>query len=136
MAVGNVRVLTYGQAQNGLTIPSSLASAQYVIILANVAANTDAAPAYTVTGDWITPISGRQSSASVNPPIAAGAMSAKFTSVGGLRGAYVESVIRDYERGLLSANETGTVRTSLLPSKASNVPASIDATRVYVIRTS
>lgn len=56
MNVGDVRVMTFQQAAGGLTIPASLASAQYAVILgnSNVAASSTI-PQYTVHGDWMAP---------------------------------------------------------------------------------
>lgn len=55
MNVGDVRVLTFQEAAGGLTIPASLSTAQYAVILgnSNVAASSSV-PQYTVHGDWLT----------------------------------------------------------------------------------
>lgn len=56
MNVGDVRVMTFQQAAGGLTIPASLASAQYVVVLGNSNVASSAIPQYTVHGDWMTPL--------------------------------------------------------------------------------
>jgi hypothetical protein len=132
MSVGNVRVLTYGQAQNGLTIPSSLASAQYLVIVASVAANTDAIAHYNVQGDWLAPGGLSGPSTSVNPPARLQDVS-MFTAIGGLRGAQFEAALRKFERTGLVAASRG-VSAQAAPPIARSVLPPIDYVRLYVVR--
>lgn len=55
MNVGDIRVLTFAQAADGLTIPASLSTAEYAVILGNSNVSTSAVPQYTVAGDWLAP---------------------------------------------------------------------------------
>ncbi|MEO7042032.1 MAG: hypothetical protein ABI035_07220 [Gemmatimonadaceae bacterium] len=117
MAVGNVRVLTFADASNGLTIPSSLASAQYVIVAANVAGDTGSVPQYTVSGDHVgSPIPSAEVAAVQSPFI-----HPQYTRVGGLRGAQFEARLRSYERTRLhSRGATVNMQSNL--RRADNVP--------------
>jgi hypothetical protein len=55
MNVGDVRVLTFSAASGGLSIPASLQTAQYAVILGNTKVTTSSIPTYEVHGDWMTP---------------------------------------------------------------------------------
>jgi hypothetical protein len=117
MAVGNVRVLTFSQAANGLTIPSSLASAQYVIVVANVAGDTGSVPQYTVAGDLQTTAPPVSKSMSVPSPF----VRPLYTRVGGHRGMQYEAKVRGFERShLKSRGAPGEAGSSL--RRADNVP--------------
>ena len=134
MSVGNVRVLTLGQAQDGLTIPSGSASASYIVVLANASGDTtDAIAEYTVSGDGMAPLSATRSvSANVLPPLRA----AQYTDIGGSRGSRVESTIRNYERSALRHSDPKAATTVQPPVRrvvSPGVPG--DAIRVYVVRT-
>ncbi len=118
MAVGNVRVMTFAQASSGLTIPSSLSSAQYVIVVANVAGDTGSVPQYTVAGDLQAPAPPvSRSMNAVRSPFAR----PLYTKVGGVRGAQFEAKVRGFERShLLSRGTPGRSEPSL--RRADNVP--------------
>lgn len=55
MNVGDVRVMTFADASDGLTIPASHATAEYAVILGNSAVASSSIPQYTVAGDWLAP---------------------------------------------------------------------------------
>ena len=55
MNVGDVRTMTFSAASGGLTIPASLASAQYAVILGNVNVSTSTVSNYDIRGDWLAP---------------------------------------------------------------------------------
>ena len=94
MNVGDIRVMTFAQAQNGLTIPSAEATAVYAIITANVVGDTGSVPQYTVLGDRSggTPALGAKTAA-VSPMLRP-----TFTRVGGKLGGQFEAKLRGYER--------------------------------------
>ncbi|MEO7042277.1 MAG: hypothetical protein ABI035_08455 [Gemmatimonadaceae bacterium] len=55
MNVGDVRTMTFSAASGGLSIPASLASAQYAVILGNVQVASTGIASYQVRGDWMQP---------------------------------------------------------------------------------
>lgn len=55
MNVGDVRTMTFSAASGGLSIPASLASAQYAVILGNVKVASSDIGSYQVRGDWMQP---------------------------------------------------------------------------------
>lgn len=57
MNVGDVRTMTFSAASGGLTIPASLSTAEYAVILGNVKITTSDIADYRVRGDWMMPVS-------------------------------------------------------------------------------
>lgn len=55
MNVGDVRALTFSAASGGLAIPAALSTAQYAVILGNVAVAAGNIGDYQVRGDWMAP---------------------------------------------------------------------------------
>ena len=104
LSVGGVRVLTFAQAQNGLTIPASASSATYLVVAANVAGDTGSVPQFTVTGDYQVPglspnvgLDRAPAVATVRSPFA----HPHYTRVGGPRGATFEARVRQFEKARL-----------------------------------
>ncbi len=123
MNVGTVRVLTFSQAANGLTIPASSSSAIYVVIAADVAGNTDHVVQYTVNGNLAAPSTLSLPVASTKVPSITRPL---YTTIGGRRGAQFEERLRSYERKQLSvtAGHSALLRRQLSPGapRATVVP--------------
>jgi len=68
MNVGDVRVMTFADASDGLTIPASLSTAEYAVILGNSAVASSTIPQYTVAGDWLAPQGAQIASANLLVP--------------------------------------------------------------------
>jgi hypothetical protein len=119
MNVGDVRVLTFAQAQSGLTIPSSASSARYVVVAANVAGDAGPVPNFTITGDW-NAVTGSLGPAS----LAAGVFRPHYSSVGGPRGMRFIAGLRSYEHTRLQMPRPPG-RTPLLSLRADRVPSGV-----------
>jgi hypothetical protein len=94
MNVGDVRVITLAQATNGLTIPSTLSSAQYLIVAANVRGDAGSVPNYHVSANQQLATPTLENSLSVPSPFAHPIYSRR----GGSFGAQFEAKLRSYER--------------------------------------
>lgn len=132
MNVGNVRVLTFAQAQSGLTIPASKASAVYVVVAANVAGDTGTVPQYTISGDFETQgTQGTQlAQQEVQGPTMRAARSIEsplrpmYTRVGGAFGSTFEEGLRTYERRHLHIPTNPALKQRRSPMlRADYVPA-------------
>lgn len=109
MRVGDVRTLTYTDAQNGLTIPDSLASAVYAVIVANVAGDWGSVSQLAATGDRV-----------VGLPTETQVPSTRPAAQG------FEARLRAYEQTQLMRRTVQPPTTSvapLFPRRANRVPA-------------
>ena len=93
MNVGDVRTMTFSAASGGLSIPASLATAQYAIILGNTKVASSDIGSYQVRGDWMQPAA--QSAAS---DIFAPTQSTLAGPVINVRGEASEARLRQIER--------------------------------------
>jgi len=94
MNIGDVRTMTFSAASGGLSIPASLASAQYAVILGNVnVANSGVIGNYQVRGDWMLP-----TTQSVSANIFAPSQSALNAPPLLSRGEAFEARLREIER--------------------------------------
>ncbi len=118
--VGEVRAMTFADAQDGIVIPASASPAQYLIVAANLNTAENSVSQYTVTGDRVSPHV-LQTRGAVEPPVSdSGVLMPHFTAIGGSYGTVFEGKLRHYERSYLapllaSANASLLVRHSLLP---------------------
>lgn len=125
MNVGDVRVLTFQQAAGGLTIPTSLASAKYVVVLGNANVSSSTVPQYTVSGDWLAPQPAQRALGNLLVP------DGKTVRAGAplWRGAAFEARLRSLERTELPplgghSRSAGAAAALLPPSPArAQVPA-------------
>lgn len=121
MNVGDVRVLTFSAASGGLHIPAAQASAQYAVILGNVAIDRGSMPSYAVHGDWLVP--------QLNGPVAD-----YFPPIGGqtfrappgvnVRGAMFEAALRRFERtSLPSLHQTTATGAAVAANRLPPAPS-------------
>jgi hypothetical protein len=124
MQTGDVRVFRYDQVPNGLTIPASLASAQYLIIASNDNIGSNVIPQLTVDGSWNAPTGGSQAAANLVPPTSS---TLRYTSWGGARAAAFEAQLRELERSQLPRTHPSAPR-GLHASFDRQIPAPVKAT--------
>jgi hypothetical protein len=132
MAVGDVRVLTFSAASGGLHIPAANASAQYALVVSNVAINSGNTPSYTVRGDRLAP----QINGPVGdyfPPISGPTFRAPASE--NLRGSLFEASLRRFERdqlprpgGTMTSSSAAADRMPPLPSRATAPPVGTQLT--------
>ena len=140
MNVGNVRVLTFSAASGGLTIPASMQSAQFAVILGNMNLNAGNIASSTVRGDWMAPVVAQSPSADVLAP----SLQVLPAQPQGTTGERFEASLREFERTRLPLpGGRGAVSSAVsanrqipLPSAATNPPPAIGTTLNFKVLTS
>lgn len=98
MGIGDVRVLTFSAASDGLTIPATMASARYAVILGNANVGKGATVMYGVRGQWDVPsvaaAAGIDAAADVLPALGSVFQAPAPTT----RGEQFEAALRHFER--------------------------------------
>jgi hypothetical protein len=138
MNVGDVRTMTFSAASGGLSIPASLASAQYAVILGNVNVTSSNVNNYDIRGDWLAPNT-QTPVADVFPPSIRPLRAPLATS----RGQQFEASLRNFERTRLpkpggrSAVGSGVAANKLVPSPsgAVNPPPAVGTTINFKVLT-
>lgn len=138
MNVGDVRTMTFSAASGGLSIPASLASAQYAVILGNVNVTSSSVNNYDIRGDWLAP-STQGPVGEVLPPIIRPLQAPLSTE----RGQQFESSLRNFERTRLpkpggrSIVGSGAAANRLVPnpSAAVNPPPAVGSTINFKVLT-
>ncbi|HEY8312060.1 MAG TPA: hypothetical protein VIG47_15960, partial [Gemmatimonadaceae bacterium] len=140
MNVGDVRVMTFSDASGGLSIPASLQSAQFAVILGNSNVTTGSIASYNVHGDWLSP-STQSPVADLFPPSQQPFMSPVMLS----RGEAFEAQLRNFERTRLprpggratsAARGAAADKLTPLPSGATNPPPAVGSTISFKVLTS
>ena len=138
MNVGDVRTMTFSAASGGLSIPASLSTAQYAVILGNVNTKSGVINNYQVKGDWLVPES-QSSVADFIPP----AMRSLVTPATVSRGEEFEASLRNFERtrlprpgGMGAAGGVSANRLVPSPSRAVNPPPAVGSTISFKVLTS
>ncbi len=138
MNVGDVRTLTFSAASGGLSIPASLASAQYAVILGNMNLNAGNIATSNVHGDWLAPPQ------SPSPDLLAPTLPAMATSEAIPLNERFESSLRAFERTRLPlpgghravGSAVSASRQIPLPSAATNPPPPVGSTIGFKVLTS
>ena len=139
MNVGDVRTMTFSQASGGLSIPASLASAQYAVILGNSNLATSNISSYTVRADWMAPAAGA-AAAQLFPPLQQTLAAPATLS----RGQEFEASLRAFERTRLpppggrTRQGPAVAADRLVPSPAAavNPPPAVGSTIPFKVLTS
>ena len=138
MNVGDVRVLTFSAASGGLTIPASLQSAQYAVILGNMNLNAGSIATSSVHGDWMVP-AGQSAAGDILAP-----GGGTFESPVALsRGEVFEASLREFERTRLplpgghaqTGASVSASRNVPIPSAATNPPPAVGSTIPFKVLT-
>ena len=138
MNVGDVRVMTFSAASGGLSIPASLQSAQYAVILGNVNVASNSIGNYSVRGDWLAPAA-QTSVGDLFPPTRQSLVAPPMMS----RGEEFEGSLRNFERTRLP-RPGGTAGGSIAaadklvpkPAGAVNPPPAVGSTVQFKVLTS
>jgi hypothetical protein len=140
MNIGDVRVMTFSDAAGGLTIPASLQSAQFAVILGNTNVTTGSIASYNVHGDWLSP-SAQTPVADLFPPAQQPFASPVMLS----RGEAFEEQLRNFERTRLprpggrtasAAHGVAADKLAPRPSGATNPPPAVGSTIPFKVLTS
>lgn len=138
MNVGDVRVMTFSAASGGLSIPASLQSAQFAVILGNVNVTANNIPSYVVHGDWLAPTV-QTPVADLFPPTQQPFVAPPMPS----RGELFEAQLRAFERTRLprpggrTSVGAGVAANKLVPSPAAatNPPPAVGSTISFKVLT-